>query len=903
MSRKMTVAVLLLGLAVATERPVVADEARAVKHPVLQHAVDPKSTAGYEKAARRVMAMSEVEMLKLIPAKSSVMFCGCPNCSGGQQENGQFSWTIERPFELRCKYCDHAFPSRKYPMDQTAEGLNALGETVTYKYYLDEKSGRDYWLEAAADHLRRQWFTSQCRTLATCYHLTKKPEYARRAALILDRFAQAYPHMAVLNQWPYRRRSVAKPAPPYPSAGGKWGRWMPAEVPGVLPEAYDLIHDSPELDKLSRELHTDVRKRIEDDFLRATVAYTFTFGEKPTGRHLNNMAPFYTKNIIQIGRVIGEPQYVHWGYHWVDEILREGFSYDGMWQEAPSYHYQTIGGVRGVIAALKGYSDPPGYHSPADGARLDNVDLEKQIPFVAKALRAPEAVAYPNGRICPVHDTWAKSRSSSPRKRTSATILPGFGQASLGCGAGADQLQAQLHFSGGHGHAHADNLSLALFAKGEEMLSDIGYTHSKIRGWTISTVGHNTVVIDRANQSAHDSDGDLLMFLPEAAGLSVVEACGKRAYPKTAQTYRRQLLLVPVSEEDAYVVDLFRVKGGKTHDWMLHGSADHEMTADCSIELAARDGSLLEPGQEWVEPIGESSSLLPYGLIREPSRAKTGDSFNVTFRYVDAEGKPAGKGVRSYLLGGTDTEVFLGKSPRVRPAEGDDRKVYDYWMPQLVVRRRGEAPLASLFAAVHEPFQPEPFIDGARVLPLDPPGGDCVAMEIRHGEVVDTIVSTLDAPPYTERRLPDGISIKGRLSILRQRAGKVAAAWLVDGTRLSKGDFALTCDASRYEGTIDSATRKADGAALDSFVTAAELPSGDALAGRWMIVTHGSGHTHGYEIQSVDRADGRSVIILRDDHGLRIAGGTTEERYFPRRKFDGPNRFVIAAWATKGPTN
>jgi heparinase II/III-like protein len=903
MARKLAVVALVLSIAVAAQRRTVAEEAGAGKHPVLQHSINPKSTASYEKAAFRVMAMSEARMLELIPTKSSIRFCGCPNCSGGQQEDGQFEWTIERSFELRCKYCRHVYPSQEYPLNQTAEGLNALGETVTYKYYLDKKSGRDYWLEAAADYLRRQWFVRQCRTLATCYHLTGKPEYARRSALILNRFAEAYPHMAVLNQWPYRRRSVAEPAPPYPTAGGKWGRWMPAEVPGSLPEAYDLIHDNPELDKLSRELDSDVRKRIEDDFFRATVAYTFTFEETPTGRHLNNMSPFYTKRIIQIGRVIGEPRYVHWGYDWVDEILREGFSYDGMWQEAPSYHYQTIGGIRGVIAALKGYSDPPGYQSPADGARLDNVDLQRQIPFVAKALGAPDAVAYPNGRICPVHDTWAKSRSSSPRKETSSTILPGFGQASLGRGAGADQLQAQLHFSGGHGHAHADNLSLALFAKGAEMFSDIGYSHSKLRGWAISTVGHNTVVIDRENQSTHDSDGDLLMFLPEAAGLSVVEACGKRAYPKTAQTYRRQLLMMPVSEEDAYVVDLFRVKGGKVHDWLLHGSADDDMTAECSLDLTVRDGTLLEPGQQWVEPIGESSSLLPYGLIREPGRAKTRDSFNVTFRYADAGDTSAGKGVRSYLLGGFHTEVFLGKSPRVRSAEGDDRKVYDYWMPQLVARRSGQAPLASLFAAVHEPFQPEPFIDGVRVLPLDPAGADCVAIEVRHGEIVDTIISTLDKPPYHERRLPDGIAIQGRLGILRQRAGKVTAAWLVDGTRLSKHGFALTCGAPRHEGTIASATRKADGASHDSFITTTELPSGDALAGQWMIVTHGSGHTHGYEIESVDRTGGRSVIILRDDHGLTITGGTTEERYFPRRKFDGPNRFLIAAWATKGPTN
>ena len=903
MFRKLAVAAVALGVVVAVERSAVAGEAGAVKHPVLQHDIDSKNAAGHERAAGRVMAMSEAQILELVPTKSSIMFCGCPNCSGGQQENGQFDWTIERPFELRCKYCKHVYPSREYPMDQTAEGVNALGETVTYKYYLDEKSGRDYWLEAAADRFRRYWFVSQCRTLAACYHLTQKPEYARRAGLILNRFAEAYPHMAVLNQWPYRRRSVAKPAPPYPSAGGKWGRWMPAEVPGGLPEAYDLIHDSPELDKLSVELGTDVRKRIEDDFFRATVTYTFTFGERPVGRHLNNMAPFYTKNIIQIGRVIGEPQYVHWGYDWVDEILREGFSYDGMWQEAPSYHYQTIGGIRRVIAALKGYSDPPGYKSPVDGRRLDDVDLENQIPFVAKALAAPEAVAYPNGRICPVHDTWAKSRSSSPRQETVSTILPGFGQAALGRGTGADQLQAQLHFSGGHGHAHADNLTFALFAKGQEMLSDIGYSHSKLRRWTISTPGHNTVVVDRKDQSTRDSDGDLLMFLPEAAGLSVVEACGKRAYPKLAQTYRRQLVMVPISDKDAYVVDLFRVKGGKVHDWMLHGSADHDMTAKCSLPLAAREGTLLEPGEKWVEPIGESSSLLPYGLIREPSQVKTGDAFNVTFRYADSDEKRTGKGVRSYLLGGTETEVFLGKSPRVRSVEGDDQKIYDDWMPQLVVRRRGAVPLESLFAAVHEPFQSEPIVGEVRAVPLEASAGGCVAMEVRHGEFVDTIVSTMDESPYPERQLPDGIKIEGRLGILRQRADKVIAAWLVDGTRLTKGDFALTCDTARYEGTIDSATRKSDGAALDSFITTTELPSDNTLAGRWMIVTHGSGHTHGYEIESVNRADGRSVIILRDDHGLRIADGTTEERYFPRRKIEGPNRFVVAGWAAKETTD
>ena len=64
-----------------------------------------------------------------------------------------------------------------------------------------------------------------------------------------------------------------------------------------------------------------------------------------------------------------------------------------------------------------------------------------------------------------------------------------------------------------------------------------------------------------------------------------------------------------------------------------------------------------------------------------------------------------------------------------------------------------------------------------------------------------------------------------------------------------------------------------------------------------IIVTHGNGYTHGYEIDRVAHTDGKSVIILADDHGLRISGDVTEECYFPRRKITGVNRFVIAKWS------
>jgi hypothetical protein len=498
-------------------------------------------------------------------------------------------------------------------------------------------------------------------------------------------------------------------------------------------------------------------------------------------------------------------------------------------------------------------------------------------------------IAYPDGHICPVNDTWARSRPGPAREQTVSTLLPGFGHAALGRGRGPDQVQAHLQFAGGYGHKHADSLNLALFAKGSELLSDIGYTHTKLRNWTISTVGHNTVALDRRNQSTRDCDGDLLLFVPDLEGLAAVEARGERAYPGLAQVYRRQLLLVPVSATDAYVVDVFRVKGGGMHDWLLHGSADADMTAECSLPLTPREGTLLEPGEKWVEPVGETSPFSPYGVIREVRQGKTEGTFQLTFRYA----KASESGLRTHLLGVAASEVFLGKSPRVRQAEGDDRKVYDYWMPQLVVRRQGAAPLASSFVAVHEPFSRQPFLQDVRRLSLEPAEGG-VALEVRHGDYTDTIMSTLDDPPYTERRLPSGLTVSGRLAVVREKAGRVVAAWLLDGARVSKGDFALTLEKPRYEGVIEVASREADGAAEDAFITTAALPAGDKLAGQWLIVTHGNGYTHGYEISRVEQRDGKSVVVLREDHGLRLSGEQTEECYFPRRKITGPNRFVIA---------
>jgi len=164
---------------------------------------------------------------------------------------------------------------------------------------------------------------------------------------------------------------------------------------------------------------------------------------------------------------------------------------------------------------------------------------------------------------------------------------------------------------------------------------------------------------------------------------------------------------------------------------------------------------------------------------------------------------------------------------------------------------------------------------------------------VTHGDAVDTIISTLDEPPYAERMTADGISFRGRLAVIRQVGGEVVAAWLFCCESLRVGEWKMASLAAQYRGEIVAATRKADGDREDALITDAKLPYGRTLHGVWIIVTHGNGFTHGYEIDHIEKRDGKIVIVLTMDHGLRIDGRETREVFFPLRKIKGKNAFAI----------
>ncbi|MGC9316524.1 MAG: heparinase II/III domain-containing protein [Armatimonadota bacterium] len=864
--------------------------AAAEEHPIYT-AVDADRVQEYEQAVERVMSMSEEEMLSYLPDKPYIQFCECPNCYGGSQGSNIFTWTIERPDELICRHCGEVIrpPDERYPERHTMAGENALGEEVEYSYYLNEETGARHFFSGHLLMHKRNWLTGQCVALGEAYQATGEPEYARRVVLVLDRAAQLYPHYPALHNRNLRRiRFCDSQEPPYAWDAGRWGNFH-NEIPRRLILAYDLVYESDQFDALSAERGYDVRARLEEDFLRETYRAL-----EVNAYHVSNVVGYDIKSAAMLGRVIGDPAMVHRAFGWMKQNLDEGFFFDGTWHESPSYHYMTLGGLRGAFSVVEGYSDPPGYVDEVDGSRFDDLDPEADLPFWAKVQHAFTVVAFPDGCSTPVHDTWAHQQRAQPRTRTGSTILPGYGHASLGRGQGASQMQAQLHFSGAYGHSHRDTLNLTLYAKQREMVSDIGYTWTNMRWWAVSTISHNLVAVDRQEQEGRPSDGDLLWFFPSAPmtpselAVSVVAADGRRAYSNVEgmEMYRRLLVLIPVSEEDAYVVDISRTRGGSMHDWLLHGSADEDMTARSSLQMG-------EAGPQFA---GEEPPET-YDLWRNVRHATADGGFDISLTYAD----DPQRGIRTHFVGGAPTEVYLGETPSIRRAgqgtRGDNRRVLDFWMPHLAARRTGEAPLHSLFAAVEEPFRGEPFLDAVTRLEVSPADDDCVAMEVTCGPITDTVISTLDEAPFSRRAAGD-VTIRGRLGVVRRVDGEVSAMWLFQGRELTAGEDGIVTDADAYEGTITGATRKADGADHDAFITGADLPVGDELQGIWLIVTHGNGFRHGYEIDRIERREGETAIILTGDHGLRIDGRTAEEVYFPSRTIDGENTFEIPLCAS-----
>ncbi|MFA6946754.1 MAG: heparinase II/III family protein, partial [Pedobacter sp.] len=292
-------------------------------------------------------------------------------------------------------------------------------------------------------------------------------------------------------------------------------------------------------------------------------------------------------------------------------------------------------------------------------------------------------------------------------------LWPSLGNAALGAGSGKAQTMLNLNWSGNYGHSHYDNASIILYANGAELLSDIGYTHSKYRGWTLHTASHNTVVIDQKAQDlgtdAKPATGRLKFYDDQNPHVKAIDIDASPAY-SVAGKYRRRLILVHAAEGRDYVIDRFDVEGGKTHDWFLHGMCEEEGALETSIPLNQAVKTLVPewggtnvPKNQYESDI-EGKKIHAYSYLKDIKSAPADKQWIATWRYQHS-------GMRTHHIPQEGTEIFSFRAPSVRLAQEDDNKLDNYMRLGLMQRHSGGK---SSFIAVHEPFQNEPWIKSVR---------------------------------------------------------------------------------------------------------------------------------------------------------------------------------------------
>ena len=819
--------------------------------------VVPVSDQDVENRKKRVaylLTLNDEQLVAMVPVQSGAYVGDCPNCDTGTQDYIEWIWKPQKPHVMTCSGCGETYPNNpKYPDDHMLKVAAPEGEHE-YPYHQRENDSRIYF-RAIRDYWARRVMEKHCQDLAELWWLTKEDDYARRATIILHRFAQVYPGYAYTMSWPFRdsrfspwnKPTIEGVAANMTSKGGAWN-YATLDVSRELVPAYDCVRLWPGLDDATRN-------RIENDLFGIMVSYPI--GKKDT---YGNMSPTMWRDFVRAGRVLNKPEWMREAMRRVDHFMTRHFLYDGYWREpSPSYCGQVYWYIKSVFEAL-----PP--------------QIPEEIkPVVDRAKLGLKTLAhfngdlvFPNGKLLTLSDTWSYNSRSKPTGAR-PTLVPGLGVAIFR----NDEYLAWLNFAPGAGHAHRDALGIGLWAHGKELLRDIGYTHIAWRAWTVMTHSHNTVVV---NGTASEVDKlhnltRLRVFASDGDKFHLAEAESDAAYPGVTSRYRRTIAWI----DDSYLIDIFQIHGGKQHDYLLHGSADEDSSAAVQgATLQPFDGTLLNDGVKFTYPTAESAGYNPqhgYGYFTDLQSGKADDAMTLDLRLAASPSV----GTRTHLLCEPGPTAYLGQTPRIREAKREDSLASKFMAPSFCVRRAGKD-LHSTFVAVHEPINGDSKIDQVSVRRIS----DAIILTInRIDGSRDIFTSALDRPVTIAE---GSFHFSGRYGWLRARGDQVEQTRLVGAKAIGLGD-AKTSAAPGWSGAVERHGRVATADSRGWFEVDAVIPTGASIGA--LLIEFADRTVRGFNVVRIEpRADGTRLHV-REDPGFDIDGEHINLTSSPQRTIQG----------------
>ncbi len=444
--------------------------------------------------------------------------------------------------------------------------------------------------------------------------------------------------------------------------------------------------------------------------------------------------------------------------------------------------------------------------------------------------------------------------ADAARRLTDSALFGQKGMAILRSDTDSVPQALLLRYGPSLNHGHLDDLNINFFSHGYELTYDLGYalgsTHTQV-GWAKQTASHNLVLVDETSQGEKSggSGGSLHLFA-DLPGVKLVEASSEASYSAHGVTlYRRTLALI-----DGCLVDLFRVRGGKQHDYVFHTRGE---TAEIrGVALGPEEpGSLAGPDISWGDKQLNDGDLAghankPYwnpppgnglGFLVRPRRGRTDTPWSADWP-IDEDTR-----LRLLLPAEAGAEVITASAPGIYPH-----------LPKLryvLSRRKGED-LSSQFAAVIEPYSKRPSVTGVETLALRGPASAVPALALRvgRGNGTDVLYSSAD----TLSRQAGVLTFAGKFVHARAQGDALVSLSLVGAARFEGFGWRVQPQTHGWTGTVSAVDY-----AGSVLTTKAPLPTDGSLDGKILVVSSPRyGRTTAYRIVRAEAAGDVSRIHL-----------------------------------------
>ncbi len=863
-------------------------------HPMFQHPVlgtHPDLGGSYHQWKNwEIMSMSKAEILKLIPEQVGLLHLGCPECNAGPENAkndfndssqlprqwGHWRWSKDNPEQYHCDKCGEKFPNNpKYPMNHVDVFRNRLGEKIERRYWLDTAKDKNgfkkrfpkYYLNSQIDYHKMRWVQGQLHNLKDAYTLTGDEAFAYKAAILVDAMCDVFPRWLYMANYAHNYKDYhpgLHMKSTYTRTNSRRGESWTGPI--GMGQAYDIFFSSDGWKQYSDEIGVDLRAKYLTHICKFIRPDMFKEGKLEDVGSDGWQQGCPGHGGISTGKLLHDPRYMR---RFADHMLRIPFRIygsDGAYFEGSGYTALQLNPMM-QMRDLNGYSDPESFTPPAGEDRIDywwypNHDYED---FHRKAYNIQREIALPHGSGVVYNDAGGGFPSASyitrrTKPRSTQVMKHGLKHVVLGDGVGENQIQAHMLFGLDSKHGHEDTMSMQIYAHGHYMVDDITYPKHRMRSTYGQVFLHNSGLIDgRGHAGGPVGDGKPVLYEPRFNGLAAVRVDGENMYPGYDNgVFERTLVNVTVDPERPYVVDLFRMNGGrKWREYMLLGSYRHGAKAELSgpSRKLPGDRPLMRQGAEWHdEGRGDVRYDDKYGLFTNVRAVPRGRDFKLTYTmenawrqhddgrpqdlYVDPD-KPA-VGMVNHFIGMPNATAYLAEIPRRVDQPGSTMDMKQ--LPQLIYRDEGMN-AESQFVCVHEPFKGQGNITDVTRLANE---GNTLALliEFRDGRKDLVLMSTDDRPLDFDMA---GVETDARLAVIsRPAGGGQPDAWMVGGTHLNARDVALKQEVGQYNGRIVRSFRTWAGDDFNGFevadlsgpngVTPHLPPAGDELVGAWIVV-------------------------------------------------------------------